>query len=228
MNAPPPIAAAGSAPAPLRVLLADDHTILREGVRLLLQAQPDIAVVGEAGDGEQALALARRLRPDIVVLDIAMPGLSGLEVTRRLRAELPAVQVVVLTMHADREYVTEVVQAGAAGYVLKQAAAQELVRALRAVRDGEAYLHPAATRALIGDYLRRCDEPPADGLTPREREVLRQVALGRSNRAIANALGISIKTVEAHRANLMAKLNMHDRTELVRYAIRTGLISASE
>jgi DNA-binding NarL/FixJ family response regulator len=228
MNAPSPIAAAGSAPAPLRVLLADDHTILREGVRLLLQAQPDIAVVGEAGDGEQALALARRLRPDIVVLDIAMPGLSGLEVTRRLRAELPAVQVVVLTMHADREYVTEVVQAGAAGYVLKQAAAQELVRALRAVRDGEAYLHPAATRALIGDYLRRCDEPPADGLTPREREVLRQVALGRSNRAIANALGISIKTVEAHRANLMAKLNMHDRTELVRYAIRTGLISASE
>jgi len=228
MNAPSPIAAAGSAPAPLRVLLADDHTILREGVRLLLQAQPDIAVVGEAGDGEQALALARRLRPDIVVLDIAMPGLSGLEVTRRLRAGLPAVQVVVLTMHADREYVTEVVQAGAAGYVLKQAAAQELVRALRAVRDGEAYLHPAATRALIGDYLRRCDEPPADGLTPREREVLRQVALGRSNRAIANALGISIKTVEAHRANLMAKLNMHDRTELVRYAIRTGLISASE
>jgi DNA-binding NarL/FixJ family response regulator len=228
MNAPSPTAAAGSAPAPLRVLLADDHTILREGVRLLLQAQPDIAVVGEAGDGEQALALARRLRPDIVVLDIAMPGLSGLEVTRRLRAELPAVQVVVLTMHADREYVTEVVQAGAAGYVLKQAAAQELVRALRAVRDGEAYLHPAATRALIGDYLRRCDEPPADGLTPREREVLRQVALGRSNRAIANALGISIKTVEAHRANLMAKLNMHDRTELVRYAIRTGLISASE
>jgi two-component system response regulator NreC len=228
MNAPSPTAASGSAPAPLRVLLADDHTILREGVRLLLQAQPDIAVVGEAGDGEQALALARRLRPDIIVLDIAMPGLSGLEVTRRLRAELPAVQVVVLTMHADREYVTEVVQAGAAGYVLKQAAAQELVGALRAVRDGGAYLHPAATRALIGDYLRRCDEPPADGLTPREREVLRQVALGLNNRAIANALGISVKTVEAHRANLLAKLNMHDRTELVRYAIRTGLISASE
>lgn len=227
MNESAPLTAAPAA-APLRVLLADDHTILREGVRLLLEAQPGIAVVGEAGDGAEALALAHRLRPDIVVLDLAMPGLSGLETTRRLRAELPEVQVVVLTMHADREYVTEAVQAGAAGYVLKQAAAQELVRALRAVRDGAAYLHPAATRALIGDYRRRCDEASAGGLTPREREVLRQVALGLNNRAIANALGISVKTVEAHRANLMAKLDMHDRTELVRYAIRIGLISASE
>jgi DNA-binding NarL/FixJ family response regulator len=215
-------------PAPLRVLLADDHAILREGVRLVLEAQPDITVVGEASDGDETLALARRLRPDVVIMDIAMPGLNGLEATRRLRAAMPEVQIVVLTMHADREYVTEVVQAGAAGYVLKQAAGQELVKALRAVRDGAAYLHPAATRALIGDYLRRCDDGPADGLTPREREVLRQVALGLSNRAIANALGISVKTVEAHRANLMAKLDMHDRTELVRYAIRTGLISASE
>lgn len=215
-------------PAPLRVLLADDHAILREGVRLLLEIQPDITVVGEASTGEETIALARQLRPDVVVMDIAMPGLNGLEATRHLRADLPAIQVVVLTMHADGEYVTEVVQAGAAGYVLKQAAAQELVRALRAVRAGEAYLHPAATRALIGDYRRRCDDGPGDSLTPREREVLRLVALGLSNRAIANALGISIKTVEAHRANLMSKLDMHDRTELVRYAIRIGLISASE
>jgi DNA-binding NarL/FixJ family response regulator len=214
---------------PLRVLLADDHAILREGVRLVLEAQPDITVVGEAGNGAEALALAHRLRPDVVVMDIAMPDVNGLEATRRLRAELPEVQVVVLTMHADREYVTQVVQAGAAGYVLKQAAAQELVRALRAARAGDAFLHPAATRALIGDYLRRVDdEGPADGLTPREREVLRLVARGASNRAIANDLGISVKTVEAHRANLMAKLDMHDRTELVRYAIRTGLISADE
>jgi DNA-binding NarL/FixJ family response regulator len=213
----------------LRVVLADDHAILREGVRLVLEAQPDIAVVGEAGTGEEALALARALRPDVVVMDIAMPGLNGLEATRRLRAELPAVQVVVLTMHADEEYVRQVVQAGAAAYVLKQAAAQELVRALRAVRAGEAYLHPAVTRALISDYRRRVDDTgPADGLTPREREVLRLVARGASNRAIANDLGISVKTVEAHRANLMAKLAMHDRTELVRYAIRTGLISANE
>jgi DNA-binding NarL/FixJ family response regulator len=228
MTAIPTDAPPDAAAPPLRVLLADDHAILREGVRLVLESQADITVVGEAGDGAEALALAHRLRPDVVVMDIAMPGLNGLDATRRLRAELPEVQVVALTMHADREYVTEVVQAGAAGYVLKQAAAQELVRALRAVRGGEAYLHPAATRALIGDYRRRRDDAPADGLTPREREVLRQVALGLSNRAIANALGISVKTVEAHRANLMSKLDMHDRTELVRYAIRTGLISASE
>lgn len=213
----------------LRVLLADDHAILREGVRLVLEAQPDIVVVGEARDGEETLVLAHRLRPDVVVMDIAMPGLNGLEATRRLRAELPAVQIVILTMHADREYITQVVQAGAAGYVLKQAAGQELVRALRAVRAGEAYLHPLAARALIGDYLRRVDhDGPEDGLTPRERQVLSLVARGASNRAIANELGISVKTVEAHRANLMAKLDMHDRTELVRYAIRTGLISADE
>ena len=213
----------------LRVLLADDHAILREGVRLVLEAQPDITVVGEARDGEETLALAHQLRPDVVVMDIAMPGLNGLEATRRLREELPEVQVVILTMHSDHEYVTQVVQAGAIGYVLKQAAGQELVRALRAVRAGEAYLHPLATRALIGDYLRRVgDEGPDDGLTPRERQVLRLVARGASNRAIANELGISVKTVEAHRANLMAKLDMHDRTDLVRYAIRTGLVSADE
>ena len=222
-------ASAPTEPAPLRVLLADDHAILREGVRLVFEVQPDITVVGEASTGEEALALAHQLRPDVVVMDIAMPGLNGLEATRRLRAALPGVQVVVLTMHADREYVAQVVQAGAAGYVLKQSAGHELVRALRAVRAGDAYLHPAITRALIGDYLRRVDESgPTDGLTPREREVLRLVALGASNRAIANDLSISVKTVEAHRANLMAKLDMHDRTELVRYAIRTGLISAGE
>jgi DNA-binding NarL/FixJ family response regulator len=207
---------------PLRVLLADDHVILREGVRLVLERQPDIIVVGEASDGQEVLELARRVRPDVVVMDIAMPTMNGLEATRRLRAELPAIQVVMLTMHADREYVTQLVQAGAAGYVLKQAAAQDLVRALRSVRTGEAYLHPTATRALIGDYLKRVETSPPDGLTPREREVVVLVARGASNRAIANELGISVKTVEAHRANLMAKLDMHDRTELVRYAIRTG------
>jgi DNA-binding NarL/FixJ family response regulator len=215
--------------APLRVILADDHGILREGVRLVLEAQPDITVVGEAVDGAEALALTRQLRPDVVVMDIAMPRLNGLEATRRIRVEMPEVQVVILTMHADREYVAQVVRAGAAGYVLKQAAAQELVQALRAVRAGEAFLHPIATRTLIGEYLSQLEDAgPADGLTPREREVLRAVARGASNRAIANDLGISVKTVEAHRANLMAKLGMHDRTELVRYAIRTGLISASE
>jgi DNA-binding NarL/FixJ family response regulator len=155
-----------------------------------------------------------------------MPRLNGLDATRLIRAELPEVQVVILTMHADREYVTQVVQAGAAGYVLKQAAAQDLVQALRAARTGEVFLHPRATRTLIGEYLSRLDDTgPADGLTPREREVLRAVARGASNRSIANDLGISVKTV---RANLMAKLGMHDRTELVRYAIRTGLVSAHE
>jgi DNA-binding NarL/FixJ family response regulator len=161
-------------------------------------------------------------------MDIAMPGLNGLAATRQLRADLPDTHIVVLTMHTDVEYIGEVIQAGAAGYVLKQSAAHELVRALRAVRSGEAYLHPTATRALIEDYRRRREAAPPDDLTPREREVLRLVALGLSNRAVAGALTISIKTVEAHRANLMAKLDMHDRTELVRYAIRTGLISADE
>ena len=212
----------------LRVILADDHAILRDGVRLILESQPDIAVVGEAATGEEAIALAERLRPDIIVMDIAMPGINGLEATRRLRATLPEARVLVLTMHADREYISQVIQAGAAGYVLKQAAAQELVRAIRAVSAGEAYLDPSSTRTLIGDYVERVASEAADGLTPREREVLRLVALGATNRSIANDLGISVKTVEAHRANIMAKLNVHDRTDLARYAIRVGLISASE
>lgn len=214
---------------PLRVVLADDHAILREGVRLVLSSQPDIVVVGEAANGHEALTLAHQLQPDVIVMDIAMPDINGLEATRRLQQELPTIKVVVLTMHADQEYVTQVIQAGAVAYVLKQSAAQELVQALRAVRAGEAYLNPVATQALIGDYRRRVGEHgAADGLTPREREVLALVARGASNRGIALELNISVKTVEAHRSNLMAKLDMHDRTELVRYAIRTGLVSAAE
>lgn len=214
--------------AQVRILLADDHAILRDGVRMVLEAQHEFEVVGTADDGKEAVALARSLQPDVVVLDVAMPQLNGLEATREIRRCCPGTEVIILSMHEGEDYLREALRAGAAGYVLKRAAAKELVGAIQAVQRGESYLDPALTRTLISDYVRKVDRSDAatDMLTERELEVLTLVAEGLTNRQIALKLNISIKTVQSHRANLMDKLNLHDRTELVRYAIRRGLIAA--
>ena len=212
----------------IRVMLADDHTILREGIRVLLEAQPDIEVVGEAADGRQAVDKAHELKPDVVLMDIGMPAMNGLEATRHIKKNDPEVQVVVLTMHDNEEYVFQILSAGAAGYVLKRAAATELVSAIRAVHEGGSFLHPAVAKKVIQDYLRRADDlddrASYDGLTDREREILTLIAEGHTNQTIADQLCLSIKTVQTHRTHIMEKLGVHDRTELVKYAIRKGLV----
>ncbi len=211
----------------IRILIADDHSIVREGVRMILDSEDDFEVVGEASTGREALEEARRLRPDVVVMDISMPDMTGIEATGKISGELPAVQVMGLTMHEDEGYVFELLKAGAAGYVLKRAAAEDLVAAVRAAHQGEAFLYPSVAKVVIQDFLHRAtaqDQATLDGLTDREREVLTLIAEGLTNQEIAGRLFISIKTVQTHRAHIMEKLNLHDRTELVRYAIRKGLI----
>ncbi len=212
----------------VRILLADDHAMLRDGVRMVLESHPGFQVVGTADNGRDAVRLAEELRPDIAVLDVAMPEINGLEATRAIIECSPQTSVVVLSMHEGEEYLREALRAGASGYVLKRAAAKELVGAINAIRRGESYLDPALTRTLISDYVRQVERSgdAPDSLTDRELEVLTLVAEGLTNRQIALQLNISIKTVQTHRANLMDKLNLHDRTELVRYAIRRGLIQA--
>ncbi len=211
----------------IRVLLADDHTILREGIRSLLEDEPDILVVGEAEDGHSVIRMACELGPDVVLLDIAMPLLNGLETAQRLQRDCPSAKVLILTMHENEEYIRQVLASGAMGYILKDTAARELISAIRTVHRGEAVLSPAVTRLVIEDYLRWGDLQSADtsdGLSPREREVLQLIAEGYNNKQISEILSISIKTVQAHRANLMAKLDLHDRSELIKYAIRKKII----
>lgn len=213
---------------PIRLVLADDHAIFRAGVAALLRTQPDFAVVGEGGSAEEALELTRTLRPDVVVMDLAMPGMGGIEGTRALRAAHPDVGVLCLTAHDNPAYFFAVVEAGAAGYILKEASPSELFDGVRAARRGEAYFSPTVARLLLNDYLRRmrsaAETESFDGLSPREREVLTLVAEGHSNKDIAEKLSISVNTVAIHRAHVMEKLNMHDRAELVKYAIRSGLV----
>ena len=214
---------------PIRILLADDHAILREGIRALLEDQPDMAVVSEAADGRRAVELACQQRPDVVVMDIGMPLLNGLEATRQIKRDCPQVAVLILTMHDNEEYVSQSLEAGASGYVLKRAASSELVMAIRAVAAGQNYLSPAVTKLLIEGYVGRRPEAPValdpfDTLTAREREVLQLVAEGHTNQQIARLLNISLKTVKAHRANLMQKLGLHDRGELIKLAIQRGII----
>lgn len=213
-----------------KVLIADDHVIVREGVRMILAKERDIEVVGEAGDGEEALQLVESARPDVVIMDISMPGMSGIEATQKVRERHPKVSVLALTMHEDESYVFQLLRAGAAGYVLKRAAAQDLVQAVRAAARGEAFLYPSVARKVVEDYLKRVeageDRERYDGLTEREKEILTLIAQGLSNQQIAEKLYISIKTVQTHRAHILEKLGLHDRTELVRYAIRKGLIQA--
>ncbi len=211
----------------IRVLLADDHTILRNGIRSLLEDEHDMEVVGEAEDGRAAVSLACQLQPDLVIMDIAMPLLNGLEATRQIKREVPQVKVLILTMHDNEEYIRQVLGAGAMGYILKDAAARELISAIRSVQRGEAILSPAVTRLVIEDYLRWGGPRPQeedDSLSPREREVLQLIAEGYTNKQIAEILSLSIKTVQAHRTNLMQKLGLHDRGELIKYAIQKKII----
>ena len=211
----------------IRVLLADDHAILRDGIRALLTDHPDIVVIGEAEDGHWAVHLAHELHPDVVLMDIGMPRLNGLEATRQIKHDRPEVAILILTMHDNEEYLRQVLAAGASGYVLKRAAASELVAAIRAVHRGEAALSPAVARMLIEDYLKsedgRIAATPSD-LTPREREVLQLIAEGHTSKQIAELLCLSVKTVQAHRTSLMQKLDLHDRGDLIKYAIQKRII----
>jgi two-component system response regulator NreC len=212
------------------VLLVEDHAIVRQGIKSLLEEEADIIVVGEAGDGSQAVRLVEQLRPDIVLMDLSMPGMDGVEATRQIRARFPDIRVVVLSMHENEEYVFRVLRAGASGYVLKRATTSELVLALRAVAAGSTFLSPAISEILIGDYVQRAKasdqrDEILDILTPREREVLQLIAKGFSNRQIAERLQISVKTVETHRGNMMSKLDIHDRAGLVKFAFDSGLIT---
>lgn len=210
----------------IRVLLADDHIMVRQGLRALLDAEPDIQVVGEASDGWETIQQAETLRPDVILMDLTMPRLNGLEATRRLEKSLPEIKILALTMHTNEEYVREVLRAGAAGYILKEAAVSELVQAVRVVAKGESYLCPAASKVLVEDLVRGrqwTGDTLFDTLTPREREVLQLIGEGYTNSEIARRLSISVKTVETHRAQLRRKLNIHDRAGLIRYAIRKGI-----
>jgi len=212
----------------VRILIADDHGVLRAGLRALLNGGSRIQVVAEAGGGEEALHIAEQLRPDIVLLDISMPGMDGIEVTRRLKQIAPNTQVLIMTMHEDTGLLREALRAGASGYIVKRAVESELIIAIHAVSRGELYVHPALTRGLFQELSP--DPPPkeAEALTPREVNVLRLIAEGYTNRQIAGELGLSVRTVESHREKIMAKLGLHSRAQLVRYAAAHRLPATPE
>jgi two-component system, NarL family, response regulator NreC len=217
-----------SARAKIRILVVDDHTILRVGLRMMLNAQPDIEVIGEASDGNQAVSEAMRLVPDVILMDIAMPDCNGIEATRQVKRLQPETRILVLTMHENEEYLFQVLRAGASGYILKEAADTELITAIRTVSSGRFYLSPSAQSIMVGDYLQRVrsgeERDSYSALTEREREILKLVAEGYTNNQIAERLTISPKTVDTHRTHIMDKLNLHSRAELVKYAMRRGLL----
>jgi DNA-binding NarL/FixJ family response regulator len=215
---------------PVRVLLADDHALVRAGIRALLEGLEGVVVVAEAGNGSEVLELARKHRPDVVLLDISMPGIGGLEASAQLKQELPEVRVVMLSMHANEEYVLQALRAGAVGYMLKDSATAELELALQAVMEGETYLSPPISRQVVEGYVQRvgAEQPAADHLTPRQRQVLQLIAEGLSTKEIAYRLELSVKTVETHRAQLMERLQIRDIAGLVKYAIRNGLVSSEK
>ncbi len=205
-------------------MLADDHTILRKGVRMLLDSQPDLEVIGEARTGREAIEEARKHRPDIVVMDVSMPELNGIEGTRQICEELTHTKVIGLSMHKDAVYVREILRAGARGYLLKDSEDEDLLKAIRAVHRGEAYLSPAISDAVLTDYRKHVSNP-IDQLTSREREILTMIAEGKSNKEIATALKLSVYTIESHRGSVMEKLNLHNTGDIVRFALRNGLTS---
>ena len=213
----------------MRILIADDHAIVREGLRTLLEAQPDIEVVGEATDGEEAVNKTQEIQPDIVLMDITMPGMNGLEATRQIRQNNPDAKILVLTMHEGDEYFFKFLDVGASGYFIKGGSSTELISALRAVWHGDVFLYPTMAKKLLSDYLQRVkagsNKESYDGLTNREREVLKLIAEGYTNQEISERLVLSVTTVQTHRAHIMAKLGLHGPTELVKYALRRGFIT---
>jgi len=215
---------------PVRVLLADDHTLVRAGLRKLLESLPNIEVVGEASDGLALLELAARMQPQLILMDIAMPGLNGLEATGRITKSWPDMRVLILSMHQNAEYIRQALRQGAVAYLLKDSAPMELELALKAVLNGETYLSPAVSKGVVSDYVQRLrnEEEPVDLLTPRQREVLQLIAEGQSTKDIARRLDLSVKTVETHRTQLMKQLDIHEVTGLVRYALRAGLVTSPD
>ena len=210
-----------------RLLLADDHVLVRAGIRSLLEKLPDTEIVGEAGDGREALNLVQTRQPNIVLMDVAMPGLNGLEAVARIRKDFPAVKVIILSMHANEEYVIQALRAGASGYLLKDAATVDLELALLAMAHGENYLSPAISKRVIDNYVARVNgqSGPLEQLTSRQREILQLIAEGKNAKEKAAILNVSVKTIETHRAQLMDRLDIHDVPGLVRYAIRMGLVT---
>ena len=217
---------------PIRLMLVDDQEIVRAGLRSLLERIPEIEVVGESSEGERAVELAAELQPDVVLMDVSLPDINGAEATRRIKAAMPEVQVLALTIHEDEAYFFEMLNAGASGYIPKRASPDDLISAIHVVAEGEVFLHPVVAGTLVQDYLRRVStgsERASYGkLTPRQREVLTMIAEGLSNQDIADHLGISVRTVERHRENIMERLNLHSRADLVKYALRKGLIQLNE
>jgi DNA-binding NarL/FixJ family response regulator len=207
----------------IRIVLADDHSVVRQGFRRILEAQEDMEIVGEASNGREALEVAGKLGPDVVVMDVAMPELNGIEATRRMGEAAPRSRVLALSMHKDSVYVREILRAGARGYLLKDAVDEDLIAAVRAVSRGEGYLSPGVADAVLTDYRQHVTDP-IDLLTSREREVLQLIAEGKTNKEIATSLNLSVYTVDAHRGRIMEKLNLHSTGELVRFAIRKGLV----
>ena len=212
-----------------RIILADDHAVMRTGLRLVLERQQDFEVIGEASDGREAVALTQKLQPDVLVMDIGMPNLNGIEAARQIAAAAPQVAVVILSMHSDESYVLRALKAGAKAYLLKESAESDLISAIRAVAAGKAYFSPAVSRMLVEDYVRQLQDREIEDsyelLTTREREILQLIAEGKSNKEIAATLNLSLYTVETHRGNLMEKLGLHTVPELILYAVRKGVIS---
>ncbi len=213
----------------IRIVLADDHIVMRNGLRLLLERQPHFEVVGEAADGRETVEICERLKPDVVVLDIAMPNLNGIEAARQVSAKLPQTEIVILSMHADESYVLRALKAGARAYLLKDSAEGDLINAIRAVNQRKAFFSPAISKMLVDDYVRRLQQRGVEDsyelLTTREREILQLLAEGKSNKEVATILNLSLHTVETHRGNILQKLNLHSVPELILYAVRKGVIS---
>ena len=217
---------------PINIIVVDDHAVVRAGIRMLIESDDELSIIGECENGQAAVEMAEELSPDVVLMDVTMPVMDGVEATRLIKQFTNAPPILALTIHEGTDYFFQMLQAGASGYVPKRAAPEDLLRAIHVVAEGNVFLEPQVAKELVGDYLTRVkqggEKESYDGLTNREREVLTLIAEDETNQGIANQLGISIKTVERHRENIMSKLNLHSRTALVKYAIRKGLISLNE
>jgi len=214
---------------PIRILLADDHTVMRNGLRLLLERQPNLTVVGEASDGRETVRAAESVSPDVVVMDIAMPNLNGIEAARQITATRPETAIVILSMHSDESYVIRALKAGARAYLLKDSAEGDLIAAIHAISEGKSFFSPAISRILVEDYMRQLEQQHAEDtyelLTAREREILQLLAEGKTNKEVASMLNLSVYTVETHRTHILQKLNLHNVPELILYAVRKGIIA---